>query len=301
VTSPWPEAALEPEPEPEPRSEPESEPELPPPGPDLGFEPALEFARDPAHEPAPEPSPEPAECAPEIAAELGALAAHETLSEPELRSRGRGVRDVVRRSPLEFVAAPEVRVQVPKPEAQPTPALAPGRAMVPDAERPDPDPAHDPVRGRRGLDATSLVVGVTTTLVLMGLGFAVWSYTATRSLPASEAARTRNRRSSTLRQRSRRPDLRRSRRQADRETGRDRETVERRKAPPAPKPVSRAPLAAPIVALARSCEPAPTPSAAPSVPPHPTRRSSRRACRSRSSVTPAVERFLTAWLGVRDG
>jgi hypothetical protein len=43
------------------------------------------------------------------------------------------------------------------------------------------------VRRRRGLDATSLAVGVTTTLLVLGLGFALWSYTVARRTPAEPA------------------------------------------------------------------------------------------------------------------
>jgi hypothetical protein len=40
-----------------------------------------------------------------------------------------------------------------------------------------------PVRVRRGLDVTSLAIGIATTLVVVGLGFGVVTYTASRSTP----------------------------------------------------------------------------------------------------------------------
>ncbi len=227
ITAPMPEEVREPVAEPiaEPVAEPpalevvaEAKPEEiaePASDPDPITETPLEFVREPiaASEPepapplvAPEPAPEPAldACAPEIAAELGVLAPNETFSEPsqpnlaqlpeanaEISFADLG-RDLMDDSPSEVAPEPAAAAEpVREPAAEPSlefaaPAPTP-REAYPTPSEPIQIPRMTPLRRRRGLDATSLAVGVTTTLLVLGLGFALWSYTVARRTPESAA------------------------------------------------------------------------------------------------------------------
>ncbi len=262
--------------------------------------PAPVLVREPAREPAPELS----ECAPEIAAELEALGPFEvlgqnaTLSEPE--------------PPCAAEAQPEASfadlgaeldeespatTEEPDLETAPTPSSEP--ALPPPFSGQIQIPLMTPVRVRRGLDVTSLVVGIATTLVVVGLGIGFVTYTAARSPQEAGASRPAS------------PAL-----------------VHPRPAAPAPQPASPAPaqpipkpLAEPEIAPAPkpsvSQLPAPTPPRAPTPPPDVAPAPQRRApptpagvpaatassaaeaapSVARFELTPAVERFLTVWLG----
>ena len=153
------------------------------PAPELA--PAVELALPPA----PDPFAELAECAPEIAAELAPLGELETFAEsepaaePEAQSEASfadldaeiasavadapGALDV---SELESAPISEPESDLPPPAAQ--------RIQI---------PLMTPVQVRRGLDVTSLIVGVGTTLAIVGLGFGIWSYTTARNAPESLA------------------------------------------------------------------------------------------------------------------
>ena len=246
---------------------------------------------------APEPAtvPEPVACAPEIAAELEVLGKHETLAEPEAPV-------VVEAEPeasfadlgAELVAeAPETTLEVLESEPAPTPSQE--REAPPPFAVPIQIPLMTPVLARRGLDVTSLVVGVTTTLVLVGLGFGVITYTTSRS--SQEGSVSPRALPSVVHARPAEP-------------------AAKPAAPSVVKPIAKPEIApAPKPVIARAPEPTPprpTPPA-PAVAPAPQPRAPQTASSvpaaadpsiaqagasvAKFELTPEVERFLTVWLG----
>lgn len=286
-----------PEPDaPEPEAPPEFEPvPVPEPGPELGFESV--FA------PAPEPEPDAPECAPEIAAELGALGFGETFADPEATPEVESEAEPDAEASFADLGA-ELIADAPSTE-QPAeldeePALSAPLEREPFStpSAPIQIPRMTPVRARRGLDATSLVVGVATTLAVVGLGLALWSYTASRSEPSSSASRTPTIVHSTPAKPV--PAVRPIENPIEK-PGATPELA------PAPKPVVAAiPQPAPVL----PASPAPTAPAAlpapqprviptqPSVPPAAADPSLEpQASVAKFEITPEVERFLTALLG----
>jgi protein phosphatase len=126
---------------------------------------------------APAPAPVLTECAPEIAAELEALGEFATLAEPE---------PIAEPEPQPEASFADLDAEVSEPEAEPSPEQEP--EFLPPAAQQIQIPLMTPVRVRRGLDVTSLVVGVGATLLVVGLGIGMWSYTTARSVPVVRAA-----------------------------------------------------------------------------------------------------------------
>jgi hypothetical protein len=161
------------------------------------------------------------------------------------------------------------------------------------------------VRGRRGLDWTSLVVGVTTTLVVVGLGFALWSYTTARSTsgaaPAQEpppVVHAVPARPATAPKPIERPSERPIERPVAKPELAPAHTpvLARTEPPPArPAPAPPAPAAQIVTPGPAPVQPAP---AAPSAPAAADPSLAQAASSiARFELTPEVERFLTAWLG----
>ena len=231
-----------------------------------------------ASEPAPDPAPEPAECTPEIAAELEPLGLHETLAAPEAEASFADLG-------ADLDAEEPESADTPEPEA--APAWSPELERHPTPSAPIQIPLMIPVPARRGLDATSLVVGVTTTLLVVGLGLAVWSYTTARSTPTRAAAPL----PTVVHAAPARPTPQPA-------------TTPQPVIAPAPKPVvakAPEPTPPPATRLVPAVAPAPQPRTLPTAPrvpaaPDPSLAQSGASV-GKFELTPEVERFLTVWLG----
>jgi protein phosphatase len=326
-----PEPAREPEPVPE--AELETEPELafvsaPAPALDPEPEPELAFVSAPPIEPEPDPEPafapvpdldrEAAECAPEIAAELGelvSLGASETFAMPELPAVVASDSEAETSfADLGAELVADAPTSEPRSESEAEPFALPvlEREPFPTPSAPIQIPRMTPVRARRGLDATSLVVGVTTTLVVVGLGLAIWSYTESRKTPESRAAAPPTVVHAAKPKPSPEPAPAPARVSVERPVEKPSVTpVAKPEVAPAPKPVVMAlpqpaptrpapPPPAPPIPAAASATPAPSPRVPPTQPSVPAAADpslEQPASIAKFELTPEVERFLSAWLG----
>ena len=244
---------------------------------------------------APAAVPEISECAPEIAAQLEPLAEPEPQSETSFADLDAEI--------AEAVAEPTVVGDIPAPEA--VPISASETELLPPAAQQIQIPLMMPVRVRRGIDVTSLIVGIAATLVIVGLGFGALRYTGSRS--ATETAA----------QPQPRPTVSHATKPAPRPQPVApavekpvQKPIETPRAKPLEKPAASPEIARvpppqltkpPIPLAARAENPTPRPPALPSPASVPAAAERPAAEPSPTAagfeLTPDVERFLTEWLG----
>jgi outer membrane biosynthesis protein TonB len=159
-------------------------------------------------------------------------------------------------------------------------------------------PLMTPVQVRRGIDVTSLIVGIAMTLVIVALGFGVWSYTESRSAPEAAAPPRPTVVHATKPAPKPQPAAPSVEKPVEKPLA---QPLEQRAASPAIAPVPPRIAKSPSPPVARAEIPAPTPRPLPSPASVPAAAERSAAELSPTAagfeLTPDVERFLNEWLG----